>query len=256
MRTVVAALLLVPAAALASSAFDGTWKTRPDSMKVSGKPDVFAVADGMYTCSSCTPEIKVKADGTDQKVTGHSYYDSVAVKVLSPTSVQITNKQAGKQISSVTYTLSADGSTLNGKFTDNSGAKTATGAFTETRLAAGPSGAHALSGSWHAGQLTDANDTTRTISYAMTADGFSMHWNGQSYSAKFDGKEYPVENDPGHTVVTLKRIDENTVEEIDHRMGKVTDEIRLAAAKDGKTINVTDKDPQHGQTTSFTLEKQ
>ncbi len=90
----------------------------------------------------------------------------------------------------------------------------------------------------------------------MTADGFSMHWNGQSYSAKFDGKEYPVENDPGHTVVTLKRIDENTVEEIDHRMGKVTDEIRLAAAKDGKTINVTDKDPQHGQTTSFTLEKQ
>jgi hypothetical protein len=90
----------------------------------------------------------------------------------------------------------------------------------------------------------------------MSGDHFSMEWNGQSYDAKFDGKEYPVTGDPGHTVVTLKRIDDNTVEETDRRNGKVTDEIRIAAAKDGKTIDVTDKDPVHGQTTTYTLEKQ
>ena len=76
----------------------------------------------------------------------------------------------------------------------------------------------------------------RTVQYEMTRDHFTMHANGQSYNAKFDGKEYPVEGDPGHTVVTLKRIDDNTVVETDRRNGKIIDEIRLAAAKDGKTM--------------------
>jgi len=46
MRVLISALLLVPAAALASSAFDGTWKSNLDSMKVTGKPDVYLLADG------------------------------------------------------------------------------------------------------------------------------------------------------------------------------------------------------------------
>src|SRR5580693_9261124 len=96
-RVVISALLLVPAAALAASAFDGTWKTRMDSFKVTGKPDVFQIVDGVYTCSSCVPEIKVKADGTDQKVSGQSYYDSVAVKVVDAHTVQITDRNAGKE---------------------------------------------------------------------------------------------------------------------------------------------------------------
>jgi hypothetical protein len=83
-----------------------------------------------------------------------------------------------------------------------------------------------------------------------------MQWNGQTYDAKFDGKEYPITGDPGHTKVTLKKIDDNTVEETDHRMGKVTDEIRLSAAADGKTLTLTDKDVQHGQTSTVTFDKQ
>jgi len=90
----------------------------------------------------------------------------------------------------------------------------------------------------------------------MTADGFSLNWNGQSYDAKFDGKEYPMVGDPGHTRVTLRKIDDNNVEETDYRMGKKTDEIHLAAAPDGKTVTVSDKDVQLGQTTTFTLDKQ
>lgn len=257
MRIVISALLLlVPAAALASSAFDGTWKTRTDSMKVTGKPDAFAVADGTYTCSSCNPAVKIQADGADHKVTGHDTYDSRAVKVVDPKTVEITNKLAGKTISTNTMTVSADGSTLSGKFTDYSGAKPATGTYTEKRVAAGAAGAHVISGSWQPDQMGEANDALRTVSYKMAGDHFSMNWNGQSYDAKFDGKEYPVTGDPTHTVVSLKRIDANTVEETDRRMGKVTDEIRIAASKDGKTVEYTDKDVLRGQTTTFTLEKQ
>ena len=256
MRILISALLLVPAAALASSAFDGTWKTRLDSMKTTGKPDVIAVVDGTYTCSSCQGDIKVKADGADHTVTGNDYYDSVAVKIVDPKTIEITDKLAGKVIVTNTMTVSPDGSTLSGKFTDYSGAKPATGAYTEKRVAAAAAGAQPISGSWQQDKASEANDALSTVSYEMAGDHFSMHWNGQSYDAKFDGKEYPVTGDPGHTVVTLKRIDANTVVETDRRKGKVTDEIRIAASKDGKTVDVTDKDLVRGQTTTYTLEKQ
>jgi len=256
MRVVIAALLLLPGAALAGSAFDGTWKLRPDSSKVTGKADQFQVLDGTYTCSSCVPEIKVKADGSDQKVEGHDYYDTVAVTVVSPSSIHIINKKGGKLAISFSYDVSTDGDTLTGKFQDYTGSQMATGTFTETRRAAAPPGSHRVSGSWQPGALHEANDAARTFAYQMTNDQFSMHWNGQSYNARFDGKEYPVHGDPGNTVVKVKKLNDHTVEETDSREGKVTDEIHLAAAGDGKSIAVTDNDVVHHQITTFTLDKQ
>src|SRR5256885_16820466 len=97
MRIVIAALLLLPAAALASSAFDGTWKTNLDSMKVTGKPDVYLLANGENTCPSCSPELKAKPDGAAHKVTGHAYYATAMVKVISATSDDIVLKQGDKE---------------------------------------------------------------------------------------------------------------------------------------------------------------
>jgi len=249
-------LLLLPALAYAAGPFDGTWKTRTDSYKMSGKPDVFDVTQGIYHCASCVPEIKVKADGSDQAVSGHDYYDSVAVRVLSASSLEVVNKKAGKLTSSLTYTVSDGGATLAGKFTDHTGAQTFSGSFSEKRVAAAPANAHAASGSWQLDRVADMSDIGRTMSYAMSADALKMNWNGQSYDAKFDGKEYPVAGDPGHTVVTLKRIGPDTIEEIDKRDGKVTDIIRSTVSGDGKTIHVVDNDPVRETTISYTMEKQ
>ena len=156
----------------------------------------------------------------------------------------------------MTYEVSTDGNTLTGKFQDYNGSQVASGTFTETRRTAAPPGAHRVSGSWQPEVLHEGNDALRTTVYQMTNDQFSMHWNGQSYNAKFDGKPYPVRGDPGKTMVTVKRLDARTVEETDHRQGKVTDEIRLAATPDGKTIEITDNDVIHHQITTFTLDKQ
>jgi len=236
MRILISALLLVPAAAFASSALDGTWKGRVDSVKVTGKPDVFVIAEGTYTCTSCNPEIKIKADGADHAVTGHDYYDSVAVKIVDAATVERTNKMAGKVTGSGSVTVSADGKTLSGKFTDYTGEKPASFAYTEKRVAAATAGAHATSGSWQQNKMSDANDALTIVAYEMTPDHFTMHANGQSYNAKFDGKEYPVTGDPGHTVVSLKMIDDHTVVETDRRRGKITDEIhrRLEGRQDGR----------------------
>ena len=224
-------------------------------MKMTGKPDVIAVIHGMYICSSCVHRtIKVKADGTDQKVTGHPYYDTVAVAVVDPTSFEVT-QQAGRasRSCSVTYTVSTDGNTLTGKFKDYTGTKLATGTFTENASRQG-SGRFARGFRFlAAGALTDANDGGAAhLHYRMTDQQFSMHWNGQSYDAKFDGKQYPVQGDPGHTTVSLKRVDANTVEETDTRAGKVTDEIHFAAAADGKIDQRDRQGPAHDQITTFT----
>jgi hypothetical protein len=255
MRVLTAALLLAPGAALATSAFDGTWKTNLDSVKVMGRPDVYLLADGEFTCSSCSPELKVKADGASHPVTGHAYYDEAMVKIVSPTSMEQVLKQGGKEFARLAETVSADGSILTVKFTTHIGAKVVTGEYTEMRTAKGPAGSHSISGSWLQTKIS-GNDAMRTVHYEMTDGGFKMSWNGQSYDAKFDGKEYPITGDPGHTSVTLNKVDDNTVEEIDHRQGKVVDQVRLAVGKDGKTLAVTDRDLAHGQTVTYTLDKQ
>jgi hypothetical protein len=255
MKSLVPTLLMVPAAALASSAFDGTWKANQESVKMTGKPDVYVLAAGEYTCSSCSPELKVKADGAEHKVSGHAYYDTVMVKVTGPNSDEQLLKQGDKPFVRIVETVSADGNTLTDKITNYTGAQPVTIEVTEKRVAPGPAGSHPVSGSWQQ-DIFKADDTSRTVKYQMTADGLQMHWNGQSYDAKFDGKEYPIVGDPGKTTVSLKKIDANAVEETDHRQGKVVDEIHLAASQDGKTIAVTDKDVAHGQTTTYTLDKQ
>jgi hypothetical protein len=257
MRILAAAALLVPAVALASgSSFDGTWKARLDSLKMTGRPDVWQIADGEYTCRSCVPAVKVKADGAMHRVEGHAYYDELAVKVLSATSVELTQKQGGKVGGSVIYTVASDGNALTGKFTDNSGAEPVTGSFTETRVGPGAANTHAISGSWQQSSMDEISDAGRTVVYETSGGHFRMRANGMRYDARFDGKEYPVEGDPGHTRVTVKKIDANTIEEIDHRQGKVWDEVRLTTSADGKSLTITDKDVVHGQTSTVTFDRQ
>jgi hypothetical protein len=256
MKTVAGLLLLLPAIALAQGPFDGTWKTRVDSMKQSGRPDVFDVTQGMYHCASCVPEVKVKADGSDQSVSGHDYYDSVAVRIINPSSLEIAHKRAGKPAATLTYVVSDGGAMLTVKFTDYSGGQPFNGTLTEKRVGAAPAGAHAASGSWQTDKLVDMADVGRAVTYATTTDSLTMNWNGQSYEAKFDGKEYPVVGDPGKTVVSLKRVGSDTIEETDKRAGNVTDIIRSTVSGDGKTLHVVDNDVIHETRTEYVLDKQ
>jgi hypothetical protein len=255
MKMVWSLLLLVPAVSLAQGPFDGTWKTRVESMKSSGKPDTFDLTQGLYHCASCVPDVKVKANGTDQSVSGHDYYDSVAVRVVSPTALEIINKQAGKTVLTVSYSVSDGGAILTGKFTDYTGAQPVSGSFTEKRVGPAPAGAHATSGAWQTDKLTDMADAGRSMTYAMSADSLKMNYNGESYDAKFDGKDYPVVGDPGKTVVTIKRVGSDTIEETDKRDGKVTDIVRSTVSADGKTLHVVDTDPVHETRTEFVADK-
>jgi hypothetical protein len=79
---------------------------------------------------------------------------------------------------------------------------------------------------------------------------------GDSYIAKFDGKDYPYKGDPGTTSVSLKKIDANTIEETDKRNGKVISVARMAVGRDGKTMKISVQDKLHNQTANWTAEKE
>lgn len=69
------------------------------------------------------------------------------------------------------------------------------------------------------------------------ASGPAQQW---SYTSNLDGKDMPVTgNNPTADMITVKRIDANTLEIVNKKSGKVTTTQRNVVAADGKTRTVT-----------------
>ncbi|MGA2483849.1 MAG: hypothetical protein ABSF92_12120 [Candidatus Acidiferrales bacterium] len=251
--------LLTPVLAMAQSVFDGTWKIDLNKAQLSTKPDVYLLQDGMYHCKTCVPAVDIKADGQDQKVSGHPYYDTMSIKVVDNRTIEETEKKAGKTVGTSRTVISPDGSTLTFTFTDSSATNSApvTGKGEATRVAKGPAGSHAISGSWRTTKLESFSDNGLTFTYKVEGDSLTMTTpTGQSYTAKLDGTEAPYIGDPGTTSVSVKSLDKNTMEETDKRDGKVISVGRMTVAPGGKTMTIAIDDKLHGTTSQFVAEKQ
>ena len=251
--------LLTPVLAMAQSAFDGTWKIDLNKAQLPTKPDVYLLQDGMYHCKTCVPPVDIKADGQDQKVSGHPYYDTMSIKVVDDRTIEETDKKVGKTVLTSRTVVWPDGSTLTFTFTDSSATNSApvTGKGEATRVAKGPAGSHAISGSWRTTKFESVSDNGLTFTYKVEGDSMTMTTQtGQTYTAKLDGTEAPYKGDPGTTSVSVKRLGKNTMEETDKRDGKVIAVLRLTVASSGKTMTVAVNDKLHGTTSQFVVEKQ
>jgi len=252
--------LLIPTLAMAQSAFDGTWKMDMNKVDFSKKPDVFLLQNGTYECKTCTPPYKVKADGSDQSVTGHPYYNTVAIKVVNDHEIEETDKKDGKVVATSTSTVSADGKTLMFSFSDSSntnGGPPVTGKGEAMRVAKGPAGANAISGSWRTTKLEGISDNATVWTYKVNGDEINMtNPTGQSYTAKIGGGDAPMKGDPGITSVSLKMMGKDTLEETDKREGKVIGVFKMKVASDGKTAKASYDDKQSNRTTDFDVTKQ
>jgi hypothetical protein len=250
-------VLLASATLFAQSQFTGTWMTKLDTAQFPTKPSEYSLKDNMYECLTCVPKVTVTADGNDQKVTGHPYYDTVAVHVINSSAIEVIQKKDGKVMSTDMEMVSLDGNTLTEKFTDTTGTQPVTGEVISTRVSPGPAGSHAVSGSWRTSRVNTISSNGLTVTYQATADGLKMSDpNGNSYDAKFDGKDYPIQGDPGHTLVSLKRVGNDTIEETDKRGGKIVGVYRMTVSADGKSIHAEYADKELGTTTTVTMEKQ
>jgi hypothetical protein len=253
------ALLFAPAVLPAQSPLDGTWKVDMNHVDWSKKPDIYLLQGGMYACKTCTPPYNVKADGTDQAVTGHPYVDTIAIKAVNDHEIQETDKKNGKVVSTSTTTISPDGKTATFTFTDSSdtnGGPPVTGKGEETRVAAGPAGSAAVSGSWQMSKFETISDNAITWSYKVSGGSLTMtSKTGQSYTAKLDGTEAPMKGDPGVSSVIVKMTGKNMLVETDKRGDKVISVTTLTVSPDGKSGKAVAEDKLANRTTTYSVVK-
>jgi len=72
----------------------------------------------------------------------------------------------------------------------------------------------------------------KVVSDRVEADGQKVHF---EWTAKFDGKDYPVTGDASRDAVSVKKIDDYNIEITNKKGGKVTTSIKAVYAKDGKS---------------------
>jgi hypothetical protein len=258
MKAFFAVLLLWPAVLLAESPFDGTWVTKLETVQLPQKPEDYSLQNGDYECSTCVPRIKVKADGKDYPVAGSPYFSTIAVQVIKPNRIAITEKLAEKTVYSELDTVSSDENTLVQKITDTAAPNGEPVTATETfkRVGPGPAGSSPISGSWQAEKIESTSENGLSVTYRSTGDGLeASNPGGEGYSAKFDGKEYPIHGEPAHNTVSLQRLDANTIVETDKQDGVIHYQVCLTVSPDGKLMQVTEADNERGTQTTYTMEK-
>ena len=254
MSLLLLALCLVSTDAHSQSPFDGTWiiDTGKNENLASENPRVLSVAGGVFR----EGDRRLKADGTDQRVPATGYWDTVSVHIVDDRTVEVISKKAGKPMFTETDTVSADGNTLTKVMKDTTEAEAVTFESDFRRIAPAPAGAHAVSGSWQVFKESRSENST-IIKYKCTSQGFTAETPlGEKLEAKFDGKLYEMEDDPGHTMVSVKLINPYTVEQTNVRDGKIAFIVTLEVTLDGKSIHATSKSKDGGDVKTWTLHKQ
>lgn len=237
------------------SPFDGTWKTNLDRSKFSPEPIIFSVNNGMYDC--CVPKVHVKADGSDQPLTGQPS-TTIAVKEIDPHTITIVVKREGKLVSEQMRAASEDGRTLHAKTTlyPLEGNKPIIQEVTAERVGNPMSGANVASGSWRT-QKMSGSENLLLVTFKVSGSKASMSASsGVSWTAKFDGKNYPVKGSYTEDSVSLKRIDDRTIEASYKASGTLSRVSKMTVSLDGKTMTSVSESKLTGRISTYVATKQ
>lgn len=251
-------MALLPATAIAQSAFDGTWKIDLSQVKLPEKPSVYVLKDGIYQCLSCVPPIKIKADGTDQPVAGHPYFDSMSIQVVDAHTIKEVEKQDGAVTGRATVVISDDGKTATFDFVNtNSNGTDVTGKGVQTRVKAGPPGSHASSGTWRTSRMKSVSDSGLIMRFKVDGDHLNMTSpSGQAYTASMDGTDAPFTGDPGVDTVSVKKNGSHGLTETDKLKGKVVSVTEMTVAPDGASMKIVIHNKVRGTTTALVAKKE
>jgi hypothetical protein len=249
--------LLVPACALAQSAFNGTWKTQLSSVKGMGSLTIH-LKNGMYSCSCSVPPVTVNADGNYHAVSDHPGYDAEAVTVVNDHTLHLMQKKDGKVVYDQTVTVAPSGKTATFEFTDSSGTSPVTGKGVVDRVGKAAHGSNAAVGSWKFGHWESLSDNARTFTYKV--EGKQVSYSdptGYAYSAEIGGKAVPYTGGgmSGMTV-SVARTGKRGLRETYMHDGKVTRTSSMTVSADGKTMKAVDRNRQNGMGSTVIADKQ
>jgi hypothetical protein len=113
---------------------------------------------------------------------------------------------------------------------------------------------HATSGQWKIEKFQQS-DNGLLATYKTNGEELSMSTpSGESFTAKFDGQDYPVKGAYNYDAVSLKKIDDHTIEETDKRAGKVIEVSRITVT--GKTMKIESNNKLTDRTSTYVATKQ
>jgi len=81
-------------------------------------------------------------------------------------------------------------------------------------------------------------DGLKLTNHVTDAEGKTVH---MELSPKYDGKDYPMTGNPDADMISMKKIDDNTIETVSKKGGKSMYTVRSVVSKDGKTRTSTYK---------------
>jgi hypothetical protein len=248
-------LFLLEGVAVGQSPFDGTWVNKGVGHAPLGRAS-YSLANETLRCSCAIGDIDIKADGYDHKTRETDYWDTLNVQAVDARTVVLIAKKVGRTMFTEVDSVSRDGNTLTQMVKDTTEAETVTIKTQNHRVESGRAGSHSISGTWKSFK-TNRSLNASLIKYTCTKDSFSAETPlGERYTARFDGKFYPVEDDPGHTMVSAKLLDARTVVLTSKRNGKIVSVSRLSVAPDGNSIHAVFENTESATKTEFDFEKQ
>jgi hypothetical protein len=256
--TVVAvAALHAVAIAAAQSPFEGTWRISLSQTRFSPEPIVAFLSEGWYHCTSCNPQIDVRANGADQPVLGQSY-ETISVREVDARTIQLIAKKGGKVVTEQTRAVSADGNTLSIKEIEHpvGDVPAITTQIAAVRVGLAPARINATSGRWRIARITQS-DKRLLITYKLKGDQLTIvQPTGEMVVARLDGRDYPVQGSNDYNAVALRRIDGNTMQEIKKRDGTVVSMITMIVSADGRKMSIADTNPSTDRTVTYSAIKQ
>jgi hypothetical protein len=214
------------------SPFDGTWRPRYEPPGPDAAPEVQLLVGGVFECQSCHPPFRVPADGRAHGVEGNPRFESLDVTVVDDRSVRLTGRRGGAVTYESTMDVADDGDGLTETYTAvmkvedrlvpimaNRRGEAADGPrpvlfrTVSARVGSKTAGAHLVSGSWRVLEIDLLNhdeDTTYRLAEGSLAMSDRL---GRSYTAPLGGAVVPYLGDPRFTSVSVRQIDERTIEE-------------------------------------------
>ncbi len=186
---------------------------------------------------------------------GYSY-DTLMVRVVNASSVEFIPKKNGTPTFACTEIVSPDGDTKTEEFSETPTTQRVAGKAVFTRVAKGPPGSHVLSGLWQMQTVRNTASIGPLTTYLAMQDRLETPAGSESYDAKFDGKNYPLHGDSANGTISLRRIDDDTIEETRKRDGTVVRISLSMVSEDGKSMRVESTGIRRsGKTMTYTAEK-
>ena len=238
----IAVLIMVSAAVLqAADPWIGTWRILPSKTRLD-PPSWFRIeadGDGFRYATSGGLSYRASFDGKEYPVSGSSTFDTMKWLRIDARTVEGTRMKAGKAVGIETHVSSPDGQTRTAtlKGTSETG-DTFQSVSVYKRTAGDPSAVNPLLGEWEVEPAMNQSDFAPFRFEGV--DGGLRYVTGATtlYTVSYDSAS-AVSSNQVFDEVSLRRINDRTIELVQKKNGKVVITWRYEVAPEGKTLNGT-----------------